>query len=135
MTLRSHLFSGSRCAFAAQGSGSDTERTINSSPIVFDRVDLNVCNGYDVTTGRQITWSQVLTSYAHHSVTAVGNRLIPVGCVPSAAVAVCCGAGVSTRGCLPWGMSAQGWIVCPWVDCLPRERVPKGVCVSCEQND
>ena len=48
---------GSRCAFAAQGSGSDTERTINSSPIVFDRADLNVCNGYNVATGKQITSS------------------------------------------------------------------------------
>ena len=54
---------GSRCAFAAQGSGSDSQRTINSSPIVFDKVDLNVCNGYDVTTGKQIsTWSQVRLS-------------------------------------------------------------------------
>ena len=54
--INEHPFSpGSRCAFAAQGSGSDTETTINSSPIVFDRVDLNVCNGYDVNTGKQIT--------------------------------------------------------------------------------
>ena len=54
------MTAGSRCAFAALGSGSDTETTINSSPIVFDNVDLNVCNGYDVATGKQITWSQVL---------------------------------------------------------------------------
>ena len=67
---------GSRCAFAAQGSGADVETTINSSPIVFNKVDLNVCNGYDVNTGKQITWTQVLASYAHHNVTTITIRLI-----------------------------------------------------------
>ena len=41
----------SSCAFSAQGSGSGTI-VINSNPIVFEQVDLNVCDGYDVTTGR-----------------------------------------------------------------------------------
>ena len=42
---------GSRCAFATQGSGPDTQTYISSSPVVFDKVDLNICNGYDVNTG------------------------------------------------------------------------------------
>ena len=45
------------------------------------------------------------------------QECIPVGCVPSAAVAICWGGG-----CLPGGVSAQR-------GCLPRGGVCPGVCL------
>ena len=45
-----HRFADSRCAFAAQGLNADT--TINDSPLVFVNVDLNICGGYNATTGK-----------------------------------------------------------------------------------
>ena len=49
------------------------------------------------------------------------QECIPIGCVPSAAVAV--------RGrCLPGGVSAQG-SVCPW-GCLPQDVCLGGVCLG-----
>ena len=44
------MIADSRCAFAARGLTSDM--TINDSPLVFVNVDLNICNGYDNTTGK-----------------------------------------------------------------------------------
>ena len=83
----------------------------------------------------------------------VQQECIPVECVPSAAVAVCCGGVSARRGCLPrgkasacrggvclvcpewclppggggsaWGLSVQGG-VCPR-GCLPS----RGVCLFC----
>ena len=56
ISLDLHCFVESRCAFAAQGLGS--ARTIDSSPIVFESVNLNSCNGYDVSTGKPISGIQ-----------------------------------------------------------------------------
>ena len=46
-------FADSSCAFSAQGSGSGM-MIINSSPVVFEQVDLNICDGYDVATGMDL---------------------------------------------------------------------------------
>ena len=78
------------------------------------------------------------------------QECIPVGCVPSAAVAISW-EGVYVWGCLPWRVSAWGEGVSVW-GCLPRgvsaqgevsaqEGVCLGGCLSrgctppCEQND
>ena len=61
------------------------------------------------------------------------QECIPVGCVPSAAVAVCGGGG---EGVCPGGCVCPGeGCVCPGV-CLPRGCLPRaGVTPPCEQND
>ena len=54
MFLKTHnaIVTDTRCAFAAQGSElTDDTMTINSSPILFEQVDLNICGGYDNNTG------------------------------------------------------------------------------------
>ena len=43
------------CAFSVQGLA--PTKTINSAPIVFEQVDLNICDGYNVTIGRELTHS------------------------------------------------------------------------------
>ena len=58
------------------------------------------------------------------------QECISVGCVPSAAVAVCPGGGVSpggvsAQGGLPGGVSAQG-------ECLPRGVSAQGGCLPRE---
>ena len=68
------------------------------------------------------------------------QECIPVGCVPSAAVAVCWG-GVCLGGGVCPGVSAQGG-VCPG-GCLHRGVSAQGVCIPactgpdtpCGQND
>ena len=50
----------------------------------------------------------------------MNKECIPVGCVPSAAVAVCCGWGVCPGGCLPRGVSAQGSVSAQGCVCLLR---------------
>ena len=61
------------------------------------------------------------------------QECIPVGCIPSAAVAICWG------GCLPRGLSARGGVcpggggvcpggICPGRGCLSRGVSPVGVC-------
>ena len=50
ISIRTHRIADSRCAFAAQGLNADT--TINDSPLAFVNVDLNICGGYNATTGK-----------------------------------------------------------------------------------
>ena len=47
-----YFFSATPCAFAARGSDTQTQLPINvNTVLVFENVDLNVCGGYDNTTG------------------------------------------------------------------------------------
>ena len=63
------------------------------------------------------------------------QECIPVGCVPSAAVAVgggwgclegVCPGGVCPGGCLPGGVSAQGWGVSAWGLCVSQHALGRG---------
>ena len=49
----------SRCAFAARNSGSTSTKIINDSPIVYSDVEFNVCNAYNVTTGKRLQWEEI----------------------------------------------------------------------------
>ena len=49
----------SRCAFAARGSGSESTKIINDSPIVYNEVELNICNAYNVTTGKRFLCGEI----------------------------------------------------------------------------
>ena len=82
---------------------------------------------------------QFYSNSPHYQTAYPKQECIPVGCVPSAAVAVCgergvmgcvcpggvCLVGVSAGGCLPWGVCPGG--VCPGVSA--QESVCLGVSV------
>ena len=71
ISLDSHWFVDSRCSFAAQGSyGPD--KVVNSSPIVFENVNLNTCNGYNASTGKVI--SGVFPKWTENSVNLVNLK-------------------------------------------------------------
>ena len=66
-------FAASRCAFAARGLCE--EKTIDSSPILFQNVDLNICNAYNATTGEHQMYVGKFMKV---------QESIPIGCLPPA---------------------------------------------------
>ena len=74
-----------------------------------------------------------LIHYTSHSIKK--RESIPVGCLPFAAVAICCGVCLerclSCGGCLSWGCLSWGCL--PGGGCLPREggSVLGSVCLGC----
>ena len=71
ISLDSHWFVDSRCAFAAQGSPGP-DKVVNSSSIVFENVDLNTCNGYNASTGKVIRG--IFPKWAESSVNLVNSK-------------------------------------------------------------
>ena len=73
-------FAGPKCAFAARGLS--TERTIDSSPIVFENVDLNICNGYNATTGEHQMYVGKIMKVQESSPVADQSTKYQLTCIP-----------------------------------------------------
>ena len=70
-TFMSGCLAAPVCAFSARGPGTETTMNINENTVlVFENVDLNVCGGYDNTTGNVTLYCKMLIWFSVEATTA-----------------------------------------------------------------